>query len=295
MNIFKRAMNYISDPMKAVSDFASGGINFGTTGLFGSGIGASDVLNAGLDYYGTREGVADNQKHYSAEQQKQRDFLSDQARRDRELQMEFAKNSTGWQLKDLFEAADESGIHRLAALGGASGTSYTPVGGIAPGVSPYAGSKTGAGISALSRILDSTRLKEAQALERRGIEARIKLDESEAELNTARATTMERNAAAAAIGGPAEVDYADPDSKSEALLRKVIMPDGSVRHVPVGPELNEVLTGFGLWVYDKSRDAIVLKDPKERPKKEQRRPDPETRAQTPKTYKPTKGSRGRQQ
>lgn len=47
-------------------------------------------------------------------------------------QYNFAKNSTGWQFDDLMQSADQSGIHRLAALGGASAAQYSPVQGQAP-------------------------------------------------------------------------------------------------------------------------------------------------------------------
>lgn len=45
---------------------------------------------------------------------------------DRAAQKQFAQQSTGWAFNDLMEAADQSGIHRLAALGGAGGASYSP-------------------------------------------------------------------------------------------------------------------------------------------------------------------------
>ena len=48
---------------------------------------------------------------------------------DWERQKWMVNNSAGNTLKDLFEAADESGIHRLAALGSAGASSYQPAGG----------------------------------------------------------------------------------------------------------------------------------------------------------------------
>lgn len=47
----------------------------------------------------------------------------------RQDQYNFAKNSTRWQFDQLMRAADASGIHRLAALGGASGYQPVPTGG----------------------------------------------------------------------------------------------------------------------------------------------------------------------
>lgn len=45
------------------------------------------------------------------------------------LQKNFAKNSAGWQFDDLMDAADQAGIHRLSAIGGASAAQYSPVSG----------------------------------------------------------------------------------------------------------------------------------------------------------------------
>lgn len=53
----------------------------------------------------------------------------------RDVQERFAKESTGWQFDDLMEAADQAGIHRLSALGGAQ--SYQPA--INAGFSPSGG------------------------------------------------------------------------------------------------------------------------------------------------------------
>ncbi|AXL15091.1 hypothetical protein [Microviridae sp.] len=43
-----------------------------------------------------------------------------------ERQEHFAKNSTKWNFDQLMESADKSGIHRLSALSGGAGGSYTP-------------------------------------------------------------------------------------------------------------------------------------------------------------------------
>ena len=41
---------------------------------------------------------------------------------------------------------------------------------------------------------------------------------------------------------------------AEPLLVQIEMPDGSVREVPVGPDLDEMITGGAIFVYDKGRD-----------------------------------------
>ena len=51
-------------------------------------------------------------------------------------QQYMAKHSAGWQFDDLMEAADEAGIHRLSAIGGASAASYQPTGSSGPSTSP---------------------------------------------------------------------------------------------------------------------------------------------------------------
>lgn len=55
-------------------------------------------------------------------------------------QKEFAQNSAGWQLQDIFDTADASGIHRLAAIGGANAAQYS--GAVSVG-SPVSGSSAG--------------------------------------------------------------------------------------------------------------------------------------------------------
>lgn len=50
----------------------------------------------------------------------------DEFNMNRDAQYEFATNSTKWNMQQLFDAADQGGIHRLAALGG-GGSTYQPV------------------------------------------------------------------------------------------------------------------------------------------------------------------------
>lgn len=81
--------------------------------------------------YGSEE--SQKERDFNAAQAEiARNFEADQNETDRFLQEKFAKNSTGWAFDDLMEAADDAGIHRLAALGGATATPYTPVGGSSP-------------------------------------------------------------------------------------------------------------------------------------------------------------------
>ena len=68
-------------------------------------------------------------------------YAKRQNRIDRTRQNQYAKQSTGWQFKDLMQAADSSGIHRLAALGGASSYQSVP-GQSVPTPSGYSGGST---------------------------------------------------------------------------------------------------------------------------------------------------------
>ena len=93
------------------------------------------------------------------------------------IQREFAKNSAGWQFDDLMEAADEAGIHRLAAIGGASGSSYQP-GSTIPTDAGQQGEDFGfigdAASAAMSQVLASqqnTRSQERHEAELRRLEA----------------------------------------------------------------------------------------------------------------------------
>ena len=54
--------------------------------------------------------------------------------------------------------------------------------------------------------------------------------------------------------GGAQGSGATGNTDAEPLLVAIEMPDGSVREVPVGPDLDEMVTGGAIFVYDKGRD-----------------------------------------
>lgn len=140
-----------------------------------------------------------------------------EAAEDRRQQEYFARNSTGWQFDQLMNAADESGIHRLAALGGATGTAYSPVGGVgvggpaatggAAGVLPSAGDPAFIG-DAVGMALEAARAEKAQkeaeealALDKARTAAEIERTAAEAELMRSQSRTLVADARRAATGG----------------------------------------------------------------------------------------------
>lgn len=195
-----------------------------------------------------------------------------QARADRRLQREFAQKSTGWAFDDLMESADEAGIHRLAALGGASGTAYSPVGGSTatsggvgtPGLttaqddafigSAYAGSSVGEGMgligdainSAAERTIEADRYNRETALAERVAESEIQRNLADAELAAATSrTTIERAARAA------RTSMADVEEFPEISPKKTTLTGETVR-TPQGADPGEVFMGL----IDELRGAI---------------------------------------
>ena len=224
----------------------------------------------------------------ASEAQKSRRFLRNQADADRALAERFAKKSAGWQFNDLMEEADAAGIHRLAALGGASGTTYTPAGGgtaqaSSPGGSGPAfsgsagggggvstpqyipeigGSIIGDGMNALSDMVVGTWEAAAQneidqknaAMKNLEHLARLDLMKSEADLYKARSRTELSRAM-----NPGGSHFGDPNNYREH--RKIVIEphktsDGSVVYVPVGPDLSEIASGTAIEAYGNIKGRV---------------------------------------
>ncbi|AXL15086.1 hypothetical protein [Microviridae sp.] len=143
------------------------------------------------------------------------------AARARADQRTFAQNSTGWAFNDLMKSADQSGIHRLAAIGGAQGANYSPVQGQGAAMS-YGGSPQPSGGGqlpslqspsletammgdiigpAVTRVAEGyeQKLKEernhaANSLQRAAVQMEIEESRARVELLKAQATTVLRNA-----------------------------------------------------------------------------------------------------
>ena len=150
-----------------------------------------------------------------------REWIRDQTRfnierADRER---YARNAAGWQFQDLMQAADASGIHRLAALGAGGGSSYSPVGGTgssynAGGTPAFSGGgggssvgagggmsgdAIGSGIAEAGGILQaaleelSDEKQQERAMQERAQKAAVRRVESEAQLNEAQSRTIIKN------------------------------------------------------------------------------------------------------
>jgi len=176
---------------------------------------------------------------------------------DYERQKEFAQNSAGWQFKDLMKAADESGIHRLSALGAGGGGGYsgavssTPAPTLSEASNAYLGDSVGKGLQAYMAVKEMRNRETQQTLDNEHKQAQIDLMRSESRTNIALARR-------ASQGGPPKADFGNNNlgkDQPEELMVKAQMPDGPVREIPVGPDLDEILAGGGLLVYDKARDV----------------------------------------
>lgn len=178
---------------------------------------------------------------------------------DQGVAYDFAKNSTGWAFDDLMQAADASGIHRLAALG-STGSSYTPssIGGAsAQPPSPYESrpddfSFLGDAVSGgLNRIQKSATEKRTDKL----TNAKVDLMDKEAKLLEAQAKTMERRSRAATTGGTIGETY--PNSQMRDARPKPRPNPGNTPRVPVyspsgtGPHMipSDIADRFGIKHY----------------------------------------------
>ena len=188
-------------------------------------------------------------------------------------QKEFARNSTGWAFDDLMESADQAGIHRLAALGGAQGSGYTSGATIGQpatpgpaGLGPSTGDAIGDALGAISDgILRKDQKKRQDAAEKREEEltdAQVDKLEAEAELTRAQSRTT----IAQARNGTSNMGKAG--AEPEQLMQKIMMPDGTIREIPIGYDIDEMISGLGIFVYDKVRDMWVPEKSKAKPNRQ---------------------------
>lgn len=233
---------------------------------------------------------------FTADQaQRARRFTKKQANLDRDLQKTFAKKSTGWAFDDLMSAADEAGIHRLAALGSASQTPYQPIGassgagsssggmgspssGISAGGIPSApdiepalgGSIIGDGMNAISDlIVDEANRREqakadqearasaarAEARDTELLRAQTGVMDAEAEMYRAQARTAISVSSRPGLGTPQSPNMADPQQVFQPFQVNGEKP----RNYPVGPDLDEMITGAGIIAGNWLRNGGIQK------------------------------------
>ena len=168
------------------------------------------VISAGIGLLGGILGGRSSQRSQEktnavtqANNQWEQNFaLSEQARlqrnrkQDIKLQKKFMKEGAGWQFDDLMQAADEAGIHRLAAIGGAQGGGYQPVqtqavtGPSLNTVSPTNDQWLGDAIGEAMRAYDNSKENlRADAL----TNAQVQALEADAELSRAQSRTQIQN------------------------------------------------------------------------------------------------------
>lgn len=158
-----------------------------------------------------------NVKYEEAKQMR----TQDQARQDWYLH-----HGTGAQMRDIFNTADQSGIHRLAALG-ASPASYTPSATVgAPSSTANIGPDTDRlgflGDAVGKAVGNYTARKAAQSADKRAnaeSKSRVELNEAEAELIRAQSRTTIQNARATNQGsvGPTVSSEAPQQGMSELI------------------------------------------------------------------------------
>ncbi|AXL14844.1 hypothetical protein [Microviridae sp.] len=222
----------------------------------------------------------------------------DQEKRARFDQEKFARNSTGWAFDDLMESADQAGIHRLAALGGAQGSGYTPAGQTPSptisgggGPSPSGTSSTGVFADESGAYLGDAIGKAVQNMSKEAAEDRqlTKAQRlADIQLTEAQSRSLISQARNTAIGGAARTQSKplDENIDQQNINVQFTDADGTTVTVPVGPDADEVLTGIGI------KTAAQIKKHLNRgaAKKNSR---PKTRPKTTYIQNKSTGSKGR--
>lgn len=172
--------------------------------IIAAAIGAGgSLLSAGMSRSTARRALKFQKRQYNENL-----WRLDQARDD---QFTFAKESAGWQFKDIMEAADESGIHRLAAIGGAQASGYTPAGGSNMSLNTedgnsIAGDAIASGISSIADAwAKSQEKKTAEAMTRK---AEAEADKAELEVAQSRTRLQEQRRVAQGQNPPVSYDEA---------------------------------------------------------------------------------------
>lgn len=236
---FMTLMGGISAGTKAIS---------GIQNLFGGGLSQKAALEAGMNR---------NNKQFHTTLK----FTGAQADKDRALQEKFARQSTGWQFDDLMNAADEAGIHRLSALGGASGHSFAPVGATAPAppydgmdIAALSGSSVGEGLGLIGEAANSMINHRLQQEDAKRQDARDQVSASvaasEIMRNQAEAEMLLASRSRTLIDGARELFRSgskDPSSEDDKYTDKL------VEDISEMPELDQV----PVYVIKKIADAAI--------------------------------------
>lgn len=145
-------------------------------------------------------------------------------------------------LRGTVKQAQKLGIHPLAALGHSMST---------PIVGDSAGDRIAKAGEAISRASEG-------AMAKKIAESEIRLNEAQRMQIEAQTETLKMNAAKALIGGPGgPVNTGDPEKTTEDKIYRDVegvniinTPDGPVE-VNVGPDVDEMLTGWAIRLYAK--------------------------------------------
>ena len=259
------------------------------------------------------------QRFNAREAEKARQFTRDQNRIDRQMQKTFAKKSAGWQFDDLMEAADTAGIHRLAALGGATGTAYQPGNGgtavaTSPGTSPpgfagspgagnqipeIGGSIIGDGMNAIGDVIatEMQRRDQKEAFEteqaKQAVMDAARMDVMSAEATMYRARAAESMRRASYPGIPRnDPNYGLPEGADREVNQMWSVDGKAPKGVWVGPDLGEIAGGGIVVALDQLRD---WRDELKSAPEDIRKHNQARREWMKKREKPSTGSRGRRE
>lgn len=171
------------------------------------------------------------------------------------------REGEAYRLKRLIRAGEQMGLHPLATIGGGSGSAFTPVGSTMPGgPSPALASVQPEGENwsrmgeTLARVIsgDAKRERERDKLD-------LEREKAEIELINARRVTEENSLENQLRQNPDLTKKLTDDNDAVDVETKLRMPDGTIRTVLVGPDIDEVITGGITYIWDKIADQWVPK------------------------------------
>lgn len=146
---------------------------------------------------------------------------------DYDRQKEFAQNSAGWQMKDLFDQADASGIHRLSALGASGGAQYQGSTSLTPSTPEQGNDYSFLGDSVGDAMNVMLRAKSAQQAQKLS-NSQIEVNKAEAKLLESQSRTALINARAAARGQTGATSETDAPITIDELRTEFERKPGTV-------------------------------------------------------------------
>ncbi|AXL14862.1 hypothetical protein [Microviridae sp.] len=186
-----------------------------------------------------------------------------------------ARNATTREFRQKMRMADESGIHRLAALGhqaSYSAPSYTGAaspsvtgGPSAPslsgdgGASALLGDGIGEGLEELLGMVTGEKKKQ-EKLDTESQTSRTRLNNAEAQLLEAQSRSVIRDSRRSGQLLASTDQEGDYKKRKKNVIERIKTTDGDVRDVLVGPDLDEVAGGMAVEGWDGLLDLAEARD-----------------------------------